>query len=63
MRLTRVERERITDTMLKIQSARAGLKNLDESKIPAFDEMENCLEDADKNLRSALRLTGHKKAT
>lgn len=60
MRLTRVEREKITDTMHKIQSARAVLENIDESKIPEFDEMQTCLEDADKNLRLALRSTGPK---
>jgi hypothetical protein len=63
MGLTRVEREKITDTMHKIQSARTVLEDIDESKIPEFDEMQTCLEDADKNLRIALRLTHPRKPT
>jgi hypothetical protein len=47
--------------MHKIQSARAVLENIDESKIPEFDEMQTCLEDADRNLRMALRSTGRKR--
>jgi hypothetical protein len=55
MRLTRSEREKITDSMLKIQSARTSLEGMDEAKIPDFEELQTCLEDADKNLRIALR--------
>jgi len=54
MKLTTVERERITDSMLKIQSARATLDGVDNSKIPNGDEIESCLENADENLRAAL---------
>jgi len=52
--LTRVERERITDSVLKIQSARLALKEVDHGKIPSQEEIETCLEDADENLRTAL---------
>ena len=55
MALTRVEREKITDGMLKIQSARASLEEVDGRKIPEFEDIEECLEDADKNLGIALR--------
>jgi hypothetical protein len=55
MALTRVEREKITDGMLKIQSARASLEEVDGSKIPKFEGLEECLEDADKNLKLALK--------
>ena len=55
MRLTRVEREKITDGMLKIQSARASLEDVDGRKVPEFEDLEDCLEDADKNLSRALR--------
>jgi hypothetical protein len=55
MALTRVEREKITDGMLKIQSARASLEDLDSRKIPDLEDMEECLEDADKNLAQALK--------
>jgi hypothetical protein len=39
MALTRVEREKITDGMLKIQSARASLKEVDGRKIPEFEDL------------------------
>jgi hypothetical protein len=55
MGLTRVEREKITDGMRKIQSARASLEEVDGSKIPELEALEDCLEDADKNLGNALR--------
>ena len=61
MRLTRVEREKITDSVLNIQSARASLADMDESKVPELTEMQECLEDADKNLRRALRGSPAKK--
>jgi hypothetical protein len=52
--LTSVERERITDSVLKIQSVRNSLDFVDESKLPAKAEIETCLESADQNLRTAL---------
>ncbi len=61
MRLTRVEREKITDTVLKIQSARASLQEFDEEKLPELADMQECLEDADKSLRQALRITTTRK--
>jgi hypothetical protein len=54
MKLTSVERERITDSVLKIQSIRASLDQMDEEKIPKLDEMESCLEGVDHGLREAL---------
>jgi hypothetical protein len=55
MALTKVERERITDSVLKLQSVRASLENIDATKVPEFEALETCLEDADKNLQIALR--------
>jgi hypothetical protein len=55
MSLTNVEREKITDSMLKIQSVRASLEDMDETKIPDYDEIDGCLSTVDKNLRLALR--------
>ena len=52
--LTVVERERITDSVLKIQSARQSLGQVDQGKIPSQGEIEACLENADQNLRTAL---------
>jgi hypothetical protein len=59
MKLTTVDRERITDSMLKIQSVRANLSELDDSRIPNADEVESCLETADASLKEAL---GYRKA-
>jgi hypothetical protein len=57
MTLTRVERERISDSRLKVQSISTSLKHVDPSKVPHFAEIADCLEDADKNLAEALRST------
>ena len=53
--LTKSERAKITDSMHSIQSARASLADIDEAKLPDVDEIQECLESADKNLRGALR--------
>jgi hypothetical protein len=52
--LTLVERERITDSVLKIQSVRDSLEQVNEETIPSKEEMEHCLENVDHNLRAAL---------
>ena len=52
---TRLEREAITDSVLKIQSIQAPLEQVDEGIIPGSQEIESCLETADKNLRVVLR--------
>jgi hypothetical protein len=53
--LTRVEKERITDSRLKVQSIANSLKHVDPNKIRRFEEIQECLEDADKSLGEALR--------
>lgn len=53
--LTKSERAKITDCVHSIQSARASLADIDEDKVPDVDEIQECLESADKNLREALR--------
>jgi hypothetical protein len=58
MALTRVERAKITDSALKIQSAQASLETLDEDKVEEFAQIQECLEMADANLRRALRENG-----
>jgi hypothetical protein len=55
MSLTQVEKERISDARLKLQSAARTLKRVDASKLPDHGDIEDCLEDADKSLGSALR--------
>lgn len=46
--------------MLKIQSVRAALNEIDGSKIPHADEVESCLETADSSLKEAL---GYRKSS
>jgi hypothetical protein len=55
MPLTRLEREAITDSVLKIQSIQASLEQVDVTRIADREEIESCLETADKSLRVALR--------
>lgn len=55
MTFTRLERAKLTDSVLKIQSARTSLEDFDEKKITDLQEIQDCLKTADKNLRSALR--------
>ncbi len=55
MPLTKLEREVLTDSMLKIQSIQASLNHIDEAKVPDHEEIEDCLENADKSFRTALR--------
>jgi hypothetical protein len=53
--LTRLEREVITDSMLKIQSIEASLSEIDGSKIIDIDEIHGCLKTANRSFRAALR--------
>jgi hypothetical protein len=55
MGLTRLERERIRDSRLKIQSVASNLKNVDPTKIRRLEEIEECLDEAEKSLDGALR--------
>jgi hypothetical protein len=55
MELTQEERARITDSTHKIQSANDSLAQVDPTKIPEIDEIQECLENADKTLRGVLR--------
>jgi hypothetical protein len=57
MALTRVERERISDSRHKVQSITNSLKHVDPKKVPEFEKIEECLEDADRSLGEALRLS------
>ncbi len=55
MTLNRLEREVLTDSMLKIQSIQASLEEIDPGKLRDIDEIHNCLNTANRSLRSALR--------
>ncbi len=64
MSLNKLEREVITDSMLKIQSIQASLGQIDESKVPDKDEIYTCLKHANNSFRAALRVNSpHKKST
>ena len=54
MSLTRAERERILDNRMKIQSVARSLSHIHPSKIEDFEAIQECLEDAEKNLTGAL---------
>jgi len=55
MALSRVERERVNDSRLKLQSVNNSLSHIDPSKVPDIDEIQECLENAEKTLDGALR--------
>jgi hypothetical protein len=55
MSLTTLEREVITDSMLKIQSVQASLDQIDGSKLLDIDEIHSCLRTANKSFSAALR--------
>jgi hypothetical protein len=55
MRLTRLEKERIADSRLKIQSISNSLKHVDPKKVHAFDNIRHCLEEAEHSLGGALK--------
>ncbi|MBV8728708.1 MAG: hypothetical protein JO336_02750 [Acidobacteriia bacterium] len=55
MALSRVERERLSDSRMKIQSVVESLKHVDPAKVPDFESIEQCLDDADKSLTGALK--------
>jgi len=55
MPLSKLEREVITDSMLKVQSIQASLEQIDAAKIPESEEIQDCLENADHSFRDALK--------
>ena len=62
MLLTKLEREVITDSMLKIQSIQASLNQIDETKLLDSAEIHSCLRSANNSFRAALKSgLAHKK--
>jgi hypothetical protein len=55
MTLTKVEREQIHDSKLKLQSVALALSKVDPDKIDNFSDIKECLEDARRSLGDALR--------
>ena len=58
MALSRVEKERLTDSRQKIQSVARSLREIDPDQIPDYEAIESCLEDANRSLGRALRSSG-----
>jgi hypothetical protein len=54
MTLTKLEREVITDSMLKIQSIQASLNQIDETKLIDSEQIQSCLKTANRSFRAAL---------
>ena len=55
MSLTKVEKERLGDSRLKLQSVSHSLDQIDPDKVPGFDNIQECLDEAEKALGGALR--------
>ncbi|MEO8596357.1 MAG: hypothetical protein ABI759_23770 [Candidatus Solibacter sp.] len=55
MSLTRVDKERIRDSRLKLQTVARSLKEVNPSEVNGMEEIQECLEDAEKSLKGALK--------
>jgi len=55
MSLSRAEKERIRDSRLKLQSVTQSLKEVHSSEVRGMDEIQDCLEAAEKSLKGALQ--------
>ena len=55
MALKRVEKERIKDSLQKLESVANSLNHVNSTEIPPLEDVQECLEDADKILGGALR--------
>jgi hypothetical protein len=53
MRLTRLEKERLTDSRLKLQSVADSLEQVDPSKVRDYEAIRDCLEAAEETLSGA----------
>ena len=54
MGLTRVDKERIRDSRLKLQSVANSLKQVSPKGINGMEEIQDCIRDAEKSLKGAL---------
>jgi hypothetical protein len=54
MRLNRVEQERLSDSRLRIESVMSALSGIDPSKVPHFEEIQECLRHAQESITLAL---------
>ena len=58
MALNRVERERITDSRIKLQAVAEALNHLSPEKVPDFAKIQECLDDATRSFDGALQQAG-----
>jgi hypothetical protein len=56
MGLTKVEKERISDSRMKLQSISISLDQIDPDRVPGLDDIQECLGEAEKALSVALRV-------
>jgi len=52
--LNRVERQRLQDSRLRIQSVVSALGGMDPDKVPNFEEIGDCLREAERSIEIAL---------
>jgi hypothetical protein len=55
MGLTRVDKERIEDSRMKLRSVANSLQQISTKGIDGMDEIEECIKDAEKSLKGALQ--------
>jgi hypothetical protein len=55
MPLSKIERERIKDSRVRIQAIADSLKRVAPQKVPDMDAIKECLQEAEKSLELALR--------
>ena len=55
MALKRDEKERIQDSLLKLQSVANSLDQVDSKEIPHLEDVQECFEGADEILGGAIR--------
>jgi hypothetical protein len=55
MHLSRVDRARLEDSRLKIQSVVKALDGVESGKLPRYNDIHECLCDAEKSIALALR--------
>jgi hypothetical protein len=58
--INNVEREKLTDTMLKVESARSSFGQVENSNVPNAEQIEECLRSAHESLKEALGYRGSK---
>src|SRR5262252_6923205 len=53
--LSRVEKERLADSRMKLQSVARTLREVDPKKVRNIEAIEECIDDAEKTLKGTLK--------